>query len=197
MPKGKSLLFSCAVLFSCSLSLTAAETFDRTAYFGEAVRDANSKLDYVVENAKQNPSKDDFVMIEVKNFSINDSNIGGRIGLVVWDKPDNFAKPGTKPFRAASFPVVELGIGENRMMKFKIGGLTKGTRYSFFAHLDANNDGNVNRNFFGIPTEPYMFTNKDNQGKGPGLTRVGLSAPSFEATLVEYTGPGQVITIGF
>ena len=63
-------------------------------------------------------------------------------------------------------------------MLFKIGGLEKGKEYSFFAHFDQNNDGKVNR-IIGIPTEPYIFTDKKYQGKGPGLKREGLSPPKF------------------
>lgn len=197
----KNVLFTQAMVLGI-LALTsfaqaasaAAPAFDRKDYFGEAVLNNNGKLNYVVENAKQTHSKEQFVFVEVNNFKITDKNRGGRMRVVVWDKAENFAQPDKAPFRAVSFPVKDAVDGK---MKFKIGGLTPKGSYAFFAHFDENDDGILNRNFLGVPTEPYMFTNKDNQGKGPGLKRVGLSAPKFESTLVNYTGPGQVITISF
>lgn len=194
MQRSLSILTKLAFSLVCALSLNAAEAFDRSDYFGQGVRGSDGKLDYVEENAKQTHSRDEFVWVTVSNFTVDDSNRIGRIRVVIWNKSENFADPSKRPFRAVSFPVAEAS---GSSMKFKLAGLVQGQSYGFFAHFDQNGDGELNRNFFGVPTEPYMFTNKDNQGRGPGIKTVGIipRAPNFEETKVIYTAPGQAISL--
>lgn len=165
--------------------------YEREKLFGEPVRDEKGTLVHVEENKSQT-AKDQCVMLRVKNFKIR-KNESGRIRVAVWNNPENYGKEGLKPFRSSSYWAKEAPQGE---MIFKICGLEVGKSYSFFGHFDKNNDGIVNR-ILGIPTEPYIFSNQANQGKGPGLSREGLSPPKFESTLVTYTGPGQEIVLGF
>ncbi len=169
-----------------------AALFERENYYGQAVRDEKGKISYIEENKIQSHSKEEFVMVRVKNFKIN-KNEKGRIRVAVWNSPENYGQEGVAPFRSSSYWAKDAPEGE---MLFKIGGLEKGKQYSFFGHFDKNDDGKVNR-IFGIPTEPYIFSNSKNQGKGAGLSREGLSPPKFENTLVTYTGPGQEIVLGF
>lgn len=53
--------------------------------------------------------------------------------------------------------------------------------YAVQAFHDANNDGEMQQNFLGIPREGVGF------GNG---AKIGLSAPGFEASSVDVTGPG-------
>jgi uncharacterized protein (DUF2141 family) len=52
--------------------------------------------------------------------------------------------------------------------------------YAVQAFQDANNDGEMQQNFLGVPREGVGF------GNG---AKIGLSAPSFEASSVDVTGP--------
>lgn len=166
--------------------------YEREQLFGEPVRDAKGTLLHVEENKSQTHAREQCAVLHVKNFKIR-NNEPGRIRVAVWNSPENYGKEGLKPFRSSSYWAKEAPGGE---MIFKICGLEIGKEYSFFGHFDKNNDGVVNR-ILGIPTEPYIFSNKANQGKGAGLSREGLSPPKFENTLVTYTGPGQEIVLSF
>jgi uncharacterized protein (DUF2141 family) len=174
--------------------MNAAEAlqYEQEKLFGEPVRDAQGKILYIAENKTQTHSKDNFVLVRVKGFKTRKEETG-RIRVAVWNSPTNYGKEGIAPFRASSYWAKEAHDNE---MLFKIGGLEKGKQYSFFGHFDTNNNGKVNR-VFGIPTEPYIFSNSKNQGKGIGLSRKGLSPPDFKDTLVSFTGPGQEIILSF
>ena len=51
---------------------------------------------------------------------------------------------------------------------------------------DLNNNDKLDKNFLGIPTEPFAFSNN---------VKPRLSAPKFEECKFTVTGPGQVVTI--
>jgi uncharacterized protein (DUF2141 family) len=51
---------------------------------------------------------------------------------------------------------------------------------------DTNDNGKLDKNFLGIPTEPYAFSNN---------VRPHLAAPKFEECKFTVTGPGKVVTI--
>lgn len=197
MQKSLAILTKLVLSLACAISLNAAEAFDRNEYFGEAVRDSEGRLNHVVENAALSHARDEFVWVTVSNIAINESNKNGRLRVVIWNRAENFADPAKRPFRAVSFPVIEAS--SSGMMKFKLAGLVKGQAYGFFAHFDENSNGELDRNFFGVPTEPYLFTNTENQGRGPGLKSVGIipRAPSFDETKVIYTTLGQGISLAF
>jgi uncharacterized protein (DUF2141 family) len=166
--------------------------YDRSQFFGEPVYDAAGKLQYVAENKSQTHSKDNYVMVRVKNIKKADARKTGRIRVALWNAKETFAKEGVKPFRAVSHWAKDT---VNDEMLFKIGGLTLGENLAFFAHFDELDTGKVARGFLGIPKEQFIFSNTKNQGMGPGLTREGLSAPKFESTLVKYLRPGQEIVL--
>lgn len=173
------------------------KTYEAANYYGVPVRDGKKVLQYVDENKSQTHNKDHYVMIRVKGIKPRSAEKEiGRIRVAVWgqNNKDAYAQEGVPPFRASSHWAKDTVNGE---MVFKIAGLEKGKSYSFFAHFDQNNKGKVERNFLGIPKDPYVFSNAANQGKGKGLTRDGLSAPKFEKTLVPFTAPGQEIILTF
>jgi uncharacterized protein (DUF2141 family) len=180
-----------ALIFVSNL-LNAAEAYDRSEYYGEAVNDSHGNLIMVQENASQVHSQDEYVLIKVKNIN----NSAGRIRVGMWNDKVTFDnKEEMRPYRASSFPASFASNALNGEMTFKIGGLTSGEEIAFFAHHDENDDGKLNRNLFGVPTEPYMFSCHANGNEGPGMKREGLSPPSFESTVITYTHPGQVITL--
>lgn len=169
----------------------ANQPFDRSHYYGRPVFDSNNKLQYVVENETHNSGS--YIVIKVTNIKKTKARSVGRIRVALWDNKNNFAKEGVKPFRAISHWAKDTN--DNNEMIFKIGGLTKGKSYAFFAHFDESNSGSVAKNFLGIPKDQFIFSNAKNKGTGPGLTREGLSPPKFENTLVMFTNEGQEIVL--
>jgi uncharacterized protein (DUF2141 family) len=65
-----------------------------------------------------------------------------------------------------------------------IEGLTPG-RYAVQAYHDKNDDHEVDRNIFGIPTEGVGFSN----------ARIGLRAPRFGEAAFDYAGGMQAVTV--
>lgn len=184
-----------AFLMLIGLTVFAKDPYDRTKFFGKPVYDDQKKLKMVEENDSQTHSKENYVLIRVKGIKTKADDKLARVRVAMWQTKENFDKKEEQaPFRAASHWAREANNGE---MVFKIGGLALNQEYSFFAHLDKKNQGKVARNLLRIPTEPYIFSNKENQGKGTGLTREGISPPSFEKTLVKYLKPGQEIILSF
>lgn len=177
---------------SKALNDAEAKAYEQNYLYGKAIYLPNGQLSHVEENDKQSHGKEQYVNVKVEGFRIR-KNESGRIRVVVWDSPDAYGQEGVKPFRSSSHWAKDASDGT---MLFKIGGLEPGKKYSFFAHFDKNNDGKVNR-LFGIPTEPYIFSNAANQGQGPGLSREGLHPPKFSSTLVSYNKPGQEIILAF
>ena len=51
---------------------------------------------------------------------------------------------------------------------------------------DTNDNGKLDKNFLGIPTEPYAFSNN---------VRPHLAAPKFEECKFMVSGPGKVVAI--
>jgi uncharacterized protein (DUF2141 family) len=170
-------------MFFSILCLT--EGYDPKTFYGVAKTDPAGNILYIEENPSQIHAKEQYVLIKVKNIKVRpaDKEIG-RIRIAVWDKKDVYAKEGEKPFRACSYWTKEAKNGE---MMFKIGGLTLGASYSFFVHSDTANTGKVKRNFLGIPTDRFKFSNN--------LTKEGFGPPAFEKTLIKYEKPGQEIIL--
>jgi uncharacterized protein (DUF2141 family) len=96
---------------------------------------------------------------------------------------------------AAGFPYPESGVlseihkpaSELRESGavISLGELAPG-RYALFAMHDANGNGDLDRNFFGIPTESYGFSNGAAGTVGP---------PSFDAAAVVVNGdaPSRIV----
>ncbi len=165
--------------------------YEPKQYWGQPFYGSDGKLQYVTENIRQAHSKEHYVFVKVRNIKkdIRARNTG-RIRVAVWDDESTYAKEGVAPFRAVSYWAKAV---ENDEMTFKIG-LPPQKKYSFFAHFDEENTGKIRRNFFGMPTEQYIFSSVKTPG---GIKREGLKAPQFSNTLVEYTTPGQVIELRF
>ena len=58
--------------------------------------------------------------------------------------------------------------------------------YGVVGHHDADNDGDVTRNFLGLPVEGIGFSNG---------VRIGLRAPRFDEAAVNVSGARMVVTI--
>lgn len=78
----------------------------------------------------------------------------------------------------------ESHVGADGVAVFALADIEPGT-YSFAAYYDKNGDGRLNRNAFGRPTEPYVFSNN---------VHPRLSKPSFNETAVR-ADRGRVIVL--
>lgn len=90
-------------------------------------------------------------------------NIEGTLEIGLFDNGERFLEEG-QAYKSISVKV------ESSSETVVIENLPAGT-YAISLYHDKNSDGKCNRNFFGIPTEPYAFSNN---------FRPKFSAPSFE-----------------
>ena len=100
------------------------------------------------------------------------------VKLNFYNAPDKFLKDGQMAIRMVVRPEgktsisvpVELATGE----------------WAVALSQDVNNNNKLDKNFLGIPTEPFAFSNN---------VKPRLSAPSFKECKFTVEGPGQVVTI--
>lgn len=103
---------------------------------------------------------------EKSSLTITVSNIEslkGTLEIALFDKSERFLEEG-QALKSVSVKV------ERTSETIVIKDLPKGT-YAISMYHDKNSDGKCNLNFFGIPTEPYAFSNN---------FRPKLSAPTFK-----------------
>jgi uncharacterized protein (DUF2141 family) len=88
---------------------------------------------------------------EVEFYNIKEAK--GTLRLAVFENEEHFT--------ARSPAVLEKAISINSTanIKVQIPALTAGKTYSIAAFHDLNNNGELDTNMFGIPTEPYAFSN--------------------------------------
>lgn len=96
----------------------------------------------------------------------------GKVSAALFDSAEAYDGNG----KAVSAQIVDLSSGAEPKLVFK--GLKPG-RYAVKAMHDLNGDGQMNTNPFGIPTEPYAFTNNAKGSFGPA---------KWDAASVEVTG---------
>ena len=90
-------------------------------------------------------------------------NNDGVLQFGLYNEADKF------PIVGETFKMVRVKTSANSR-KYTFIGLTKGD-YAVAIYQDENNNDNCDKNFFGIPVEPYAFSND---------IRPKLSVPSFE-----------------
>jgi len=95
--------------------------------------------------------------VEVKNIKA----IKGSLRYAIYTEDESFLK------EAFTFGGTEI---LDSTVEFKVSGLEEGT-YAVSVFHDENNNGELDANFIGIPTEPYAFSNNAKGRFGP---------PSFE-----------------
>lgn len=107
----------------------------------------------------------------------NIKSIEGTIEIGLFDKDGKFLEEG-EAYKSIS---VEVNSSSESVV---IKNLPKGV-YAISLYHDKNGNGKCDRNFFGIPKEPYGFSNN---------FKPKLSAPSFENCAFNLTS-GQSVTI--
>jgi uncharacterized protein (DUF2141 family) len=126
-------------------------------------------IQYTVSQEKEEVS----LTIEVSVTKYNK----GTIYLALYNHKDHYMKT---PYKSATEKVQDHKV----VIVFK--GLKKGT-YAYSLFHDLNSNGKLDSNFFGIPKEPYGFSNKQKGRFGP---------PKFEkASFTVHTNSHQKITI--
>ena len=99
------------------------------------------------------------VIIKIKNIQ----TLEGNLVIGIFDKKENF------PIDGLQFKKTTLKVDANEMT-YSVE-LPSQKEYALAIFHDRNADGFIDRNWFGIPLEPYGFSNN---------IRPTLSAPEFE-----------------
>ncbi|MGO3184320.1 MAG: DUF2141 domain-containing protein [Aequorivita sp.] len=94
-----------------------------------------------------NPSETHTLTVTIENISTLDGTL--EVGL--FDKGERFMEEG-QAYKSVSIDV------KNDSETFVFKDLPKGD-YAISLYHDANSNGTCDRNFFGIPKEPYAFSN--------------------------------------
>ncbi len=95
----------------------------------------------------------------------NIDNIEGEILIAVYNNENSFMKP------EYAYRKIKKAV-KSESMKIKLVDMPKG-EYSIALFHDKDLDGELKRNFFGIPSEDYGFSN---------ITSMLFSRPSYEDT---------------
>jgi uncharacterized protein (DUF2141 family) len=110
--------------------------------------------------------------VEVQNVTPN----SGPVMVAVYDKAGDFPAPQ----KGLTGEAIEAH-GDSAVATFH--GLAAG-RYAVAAYQDLNHNGKLDKNFLGLPTEPYGFS-KDARGSfGP---------PSFDAAAVDIPATSKIV----
>ncbi|TXD84877.1 DUF2141 domain-containing protein [Subsaximicrobium wynnwilliamsii] len=111
------------------------------------------------ENPRENPSETTKLTIQIDNIAVLDGTI--KIGVFNTDIDFLEENATIRDYSLTVTSATEI---------FVIDDLPKG-EYAISMYHDENSDGVLNRNFFGIPKEPYGFSNN---------VKPKLSAPDYK-----------------
>lgn len=103
----------------------------------------------------------------------------GKLQIALFNSSEGFVN---KPFKTAA-----LDLASTNELKTVFSQLPPG-EYSVAAYHDENDNGKLDKNLVGAPTEDYGFSNDDRTG-------MRLSAPSFDDTKFSVTDGNQDITV--
>lgn len=105
----------------------------------------------------------------------------GQVCLSLYSGPKGFPKGGTD----SDLLISKCSPITNGAATLTFGDLKPG-KYAVTAFHDANSDGKMNKNSFGMPEEGFGFSNNP---------EIGFSAPSFSETEFQVTGTKAVVPI--
>ena len=108
----------------------------------------------------------------------------GEVRFALFDTPDSHLGKATQ---AVAVKVDEAPIGKDhtRIASWVIEELPHGD-YSLAIYHDENGNGRLDRKIFGLPAEPYGFSND---------VRIRFGPPSWKASRFVYNRPGQVFDV--
>ena len=107
------------------------------------------------------------VFVEVQNLR----HERGQVAILLFDNPNGFPKSPERALRNWKFP-----LGKDR--RFALGNIPEG-RYALSVIHDENANARLDANAFGIPQEPYGFSNNPKALLGP---------PDFQEAAFELQG---------
>jgi uncharacterized protein (DUF2141 family) len=133
----------------------------------------NSQIDL---NTERNRTK----FTSVLTVTINGiKNHQGQVCLSLFDREQGFPNDGNNAIQAYCVEVIDS------QLEVKFPNLQAGN-YAVAVFHDANNDGTLNRNWLGIPTEGFGFSQNPNILKG---------IPKFSASAIKITNSNKNIEI--
>ncbi|HNE28571.1 MAG TPA: DUF2141 domain-containing protein [Saprospiraceae bacterium] len=116
---------------------------------------------------------------ELRMTFTNLNTAKGQLYVAVYDNAGSFLKP-EKVVWKAIVPVSQAGS-----LELSASGLRPGV-YAVSCFHDLNNNGKLDTNLFGVPTEPYGFSNN---------VRPTFRAPNWEEARFELRPEGSAISI--
>jgi uncharacterized protein (DUF2141 family) len=131
----------------------------------------NSKLAALLLCAAGLPAAAEDLTVEIQHVAPS----AGPVMVAVYDKAEDFPAPQ----KGLTGQAIEAH-GDSAVAIFR--GLAAG-RYAVAAYQDLNRNGKFDKNFLGLPTEPYGFS-KDARG--------ALGPPSFDAAAVDVPAVSKV-----
>lgn len=109
--------------------------------------------------------------------TVETGSSGGQIRAAIFDSQE--------AFDAGAWLAGDVAVPGNGSAVLTFRGLRPG-RYGIAAFQDKNGNEALDRNLFGMPNEPFGFSNNP---------RIGFKAPDFDAFAFEHDGKAQAITI--
>jgi uncharacterized protein (DUF2141 family) len=132
----------------------------------------NSKLAALLLCCVGLPAAAEDLTVEIQHITAD----AGPVMVAVYDKAEDFPAPQ----KGLTGQAIEAH-GDSAVAIFH--GLAAG-RYAVAAYQDLNRNGKLDKNFLGLPTEPYGFS-KDARGS--------LGPPSFDAAAVDVPATPKIV----
>jgi len=107
------------------------------------------------------------------------SSADGKLAIAIWDSEEVFLSKNKAPFRSANLIIIQPNT------KWTVENLPYG-KYAISVYQDENNNNDLDTNFFGVPDEPYGFSNN---------VQGSFGAPSFEQASFIMESKNTVIKI--
>lgn len=112
--------------------------------------------------------------VEIKNVLKQE----GKLMVGIFDRAESFTDDSME--QSTQVPVTEVGD-----VIVEVPGLPPG-KYAVVVYHDYNGNSKLDKNFVGMPKEPYAFSNHE---------KTPLGTPDFETCIFEFTEAGGKITL--
>ena len=110
------------------------------------------------------PAKKGELMLEIKNIE----SASGVLHVAVYDEP-HFLEEGKALFQTTA------AVQTQQNLRIPVANIPFG-KYAIAVYHDVNNNGKLDKNYLGIPAEPYAFSNNP---------RAKWRSPTFDETQIE------------
>ena len=96
----------------------------------------------------------------------------GQLFIAVYDRPEVFLQDGAARIKKV------VAVSKAGSLRLELGELPRGT-YAVSCFHDVNGNGKMDKNFLGIPSEPYGFSNN---------ARPAFRAPNWDEAKFQWSG---------